>query len=140
MSANKRRLPKNMLNIVIALLIVVIIVAAVLYVATSPGESIVVVTPEEVINNSEEYIGDTISVEGFFYYNGPDDGYIRSTIASSGSSNYDPRPDDLPVDIEELNTSLSGGIKYRFTGVLTKVTSDYYNEAIILVADKFVEV
>ena len=140
MQAKKRRLPDNWMNIVIALLIIVIIVAAVLYVITSPGESVEIVDIEDVLENSEEYVGETISVEGYFYYLDDYLGEMYPKVRAGGSSVYDPRNIPLQVDVENLNTTLGDGVKYRFTGVLEKVETGEFGDSYILKVDEYVAI
>ena len=129
------KLPENMLNIALAAIIIIIIVAAALYmIVTSPVESIETVSPEEVMDNIDTYIGKTISVDGYFYYTAADEGVITSTITDTGtSSDYDPLVKRLPVNIEQLNTTLSDSVKYRFTGVIKEVSD--LGTAVILYAE-----
>ena len=134
------KLPENMLNIALAAIIIIIIVAAALYmIVTSPVESIETVSPEEVMDNIDTYIGKTISVDGYFYYTAADEGFITSTITDTGTSSvYDPLVKRLPVNIEQLNTTLSDSVKYRFTGVIKEVSD--LGTAVILYAEEFKEI
>jgi len=128
---------KNFLNIIL-ILFVIIIILVVYGFLTNPQESIEVFSPDEIMENSEDYLNQLITVEGYYYNdNRPTgEGVISRTIREEGSSTTIIII-TLPVDHSNVNTSgiLIDKIKYRFTGTLVEKQSEY-GTIIILVADK----
>lgn len=134
MSPKDRR--RNLRNIATMLLVVVIIIAAYILISNSPSDSVVVLSPDTVIENKEAYLGNVITVDGFYYNEGTEgEGVITSKIIGPGDS-----PTRLPVDHSNVNISLANEIKYRFTGELKSDESVLYGNAVILVADEIVQV
>jgi hypothetical protein len=126
-------------NFLIGLLIVLIVLSAVIFIVTSPPQDpIKILSPDNIIDNSDKYLGEIITVEGYYYNEGiGKSGVITSSIIPSGSEfEFYKR---LPVDYSDVNISLIDETKYRFTGMLLSDTS-IPADPIILKADDIVAV
>ena len=127
-------------NALIVLLVALIIIAATYYILTRPpGESINALSPDEVIENSEDYIDQNITVQGYYKNEGDvGTGVITSKIIGPDSTFEDYSGSILPVDhsSKELwNYSFVDTATYQFTGVLISETY-----TVVLVAEKIVAV
>ena len=132
---------KNFLNIIIVIVIVIIIIAAYGFLS-NPQEPVEIYYPDEVVENSDEYLNEKITVEGYYYNeNRPEgEGVISKSILTEGSSSSVVII-TLPVDHSNVNTSglLIDEIKYRFTGTLIEKESEY-GKPVILIAEKIEQV
>jgi hypothetical protein len=131
---------KDLRNILIVFVVAVIVIGIYL-IATNPNtDSIEILSPEEVVENYEQYLGETITVVG--YYNDAvgrnNSGYITSVIVGSGQSSTG-FIERLNVDHSSVvNFTAADDVKFRFTGVLQ--TETLPAEAVVLVAEKIVAV
>jgi uncharacterized membrane protein len=123
--------------VIIALLAVVIIVGSYFLLVNSGDESVEILSPDEVMGNSDEYVGKTIAVDGYYSPEAEGRGVITSSIIQDLSSltNYK----RLPVDHSRVNLSLKDEVKYRFTGVLIEEETDF-GSSVVLVAEKISQV
>ena len=127
---------RNLWNIMLVVLAAIIIVAVYILVSNTTDEP-KVLSPEDVVNNYEEYLGKSIVVEGYYYYeSGPAGrGSIVSSIIQEGqsSTNYQ----RLPLNHSTINTTglLIDKVKYKFTGLL-KSDELIPGNVFILIAEK----
>ena len=127
---------RNLWNIILVVLAAIIIVATYILASNTTDEP-KILSPEDVMNNYEEYLGKSIVVEGYYYYeSGPAGrGSVISSIIQEGqsSTNYQ----RLPVNHSTINTTglLIDKVKYKFTGLLQSDES-IPGDAFILIAEK----
>ena len=117
MVAKKKRFETR--TILIVLLVIVIIASAYIIITNLPA-GVEYLGPGEVSRNPKNYLGEKITVEGYFEAD-IDGGSIVSTPADPLS----PPPDSLRIDITNLGNEslpLYSDIKYHFTGVLNEET------------------
>jgi hypothetical protein len=126
-------------NVLIGLIIALIIIAAAyVIITTPPNESADALSPDYVMDNYNEFLGDIILVEGYYYSEGVEkEGVITSSLIPTGTEFEIYKR--LPVDYSNVNISLVEEVKYRFNGVLTSDPSIPANP-IMLVAEEIVAV
>jgi len=135
MSAKKTR-RWNTRTILIVLLIVLIAVAVSLYILNLE-EPPKYYEPEDLLNNSNSFIGKTVTVEGYYYDAGLgiDEGFITSQQTTELTT-----PDTvqrLDVDYSNVNITLIDGREYRFTGELEWVEeTPHIPDDVIFIAEK----
>ena len=116
----------NTRTLLLGLIIAVILIAVIFVIFTPPGENTSSpLNVQEVWQNREGYIGERITVEGFYYL--WDDGTSSLIPATTVS---DPNPDiKIILDEESLNLAkkaagnitTSNDLKYRVVGVLQQI-------------------
>ena len=133
---------RNMFNILIAVMLVLIIIAAAYLFMSNPGDqSADVLTVDEVVDASADYLGSTISVEGYYYHgNSPEgEGFITAKIADPLSSSFE-SVKQISVNHSNVNITLEDEVKYHFKGLLTEDTSSPVPGVIILIAEEIVKI
>ena len=127
----------NLRNVGTVLLVVVIIIAAYILVSSSPDDSLVIYSPDDVMGNVGDYLGKTITVEGYYQNEGKGTGFIISRIIDPSLP-----VQQLPVNHSNVNISslpkgvLDEGVRYLFTGVLILDESSPLDDDVVLVAEK----
>ena len=127
----------NLRNVGTVLLVVVIIIAAYILVSGSPDDSLVIYSPDDIMENVGEYLGESITVKGYYQNEGEGTGFIISRIIDPSLP-----VQQLPVNHSNVNISslpkgvLDEEVRYLFTGVLTLDESSPLENAVILVAEK----
>ena len=132
---------RNLLNILIVVVIALVIIGAVyVYINLPAGEEIFSVG--EIVDNSEQYIDEVITVQGFYYHgNYPEgQGDITSDAINPYSSSFPESVQYLSVNHSKVNMTLVEGVKYRFKGTLIQDPSAPAGTAIILAADEITQV
>jgi cytochrome c-type biogenesis protein CcmE len=127
MSAKKTR-RWNTRTILIVLLIVLIAVAVSLYILNLE-EPPKYYEPEVLRDKPENFIGKTVTVEGYYH----DEGFVTSQPALEEGSQA------LDVDYSDVNITLLDGREYRFTGKLEWVEETPYPKDVIFIAEKIKE-
>ncbi len=138
MSAKKAR-RWNTRTILTVLLIVLIVAALSLYILNLE-EPPRYYDPEDLRNNPGSFIGETVTVEGYYYDAGT--GLEEGFITSQPTTQLTP-PDStqtLDVNYSNVNITLVDGREYRFTGKLIWVEDTPIPEdAVIFIAEKIKE-
>jgi len=131
---------RNLLNILIVVVIALVIIGAVyVYINLPAGEEIFSVG--EIVDNSEQYIDEVITVQGFYYHGYQErQGDIASAEKNPYSSSFPDSVQFLPVNHSKVNKTLVEGVKYRFKGTLIQDPSAPAGTAIILAADEITQV
>ncbi len=133
---------KNLTNILLVALIAVIVVGAAYMLIANPVENPEILSPDDVVDHYENYLGQDIIVEGYYYReNSPvGEGVITSVIIESGQTSVT-TISRLLVDHSAVNISLADRVKYRFVGTLESDPSiPIPINAIILVATEITQV
>lgn len=116
----------DMRTILLVLIIAVIIIAVIFIVFTQPGED--AASPlniQEVWQNRDGYIGERITVEGYYYLSVVD----GTSCLIPATTVSDPDPDikinldntSLNLAKQKANITLTSNLKYRVVGVLQKI-------------------
>ena len=115
----------DMRAILLLLIITIIVIAVIFIIFNPPAVTNSPLNVQEVWQNRESYIGDRITVEGYYYL--LDDGTSCLIPATTVS---DPNPDiKINLDEDSLNLAkqaagnltVSNNLKYRVIGVLEKI-------------------
>ncbi len=133
---------KKLMNILLVALIVIIVVGAAYVLTSNQTESPETLSVDEVVDNYEEYLGEEIIVEGYYYHDTypVGEGVITSVIVGSGQTSGT-GVDRLPVNHSVVNLSLADEVKYRFVGTLESDPSNPIPiNAIVLVATEITQV
>jgi len=133
---------KNLMNILLVALIAVIVVGAAYVLISDPAESPEVLTVDDVVDNYEEYLGQELVVEGYYYHENypPGEGVITSAIVESGQTSGT-GVNRLLINHSAANTSLADRVKYRFVGTLESDPSNPIPiNAIVFVATEITQV
>ena len=116
----------DMRTILLVLIIAIIIIAVIFVVFSPPGKNVnSPLNVQEVWQNREGYIGERITVEGFYYlWNDGTSTLITATTVS------DPNP-EIKIILDETSLNLakqaagnlttSNNLKYRIVGVLQQI-------------------
>lgn len=127
MSAKKAR-RWNTRTILIVLLIILIAAAVSLYILNLE-EPPKYYDPEDLLNNPDSFIGETVTVEGYYH----DEGYITSQpTVLEGSKTLD-------LNYSSVNITLVEGREYRFTGKLVLDENPSAPYDVIFIAEKIKE-
>ncbi|MEA2055667.1 MAG: hypothetical protein U9O49_02405 [Candidatus Thermoplasmatota archaeon] len=123
-------------NILIALLVSMIVIAVAYTIITTPPDNPPpVFTPDIIMDNPKEYVGKTISVDGYYDVE-------ESSIISKATEHAGTDYEYLSVNLTNIEngTMPEENVKYRFTGELTVQESDLGVSLYILIAEKIEKV
>lgn len=133
---------KNLMNILLISLIAIIVVGVAYVLISDPAETPEILTVDVVVDNYEEYLGEEIIVEGYYYHETYPlgEGVITSVVIESGQTSGTGVV-RLPVNHLAVNASLADRVKYRFVGVLEYDSSiPIPINAIVLMATEIMQV
>lgn len=120
-------------TVLIALFIILIIAAGYIVVTNLPAEENFL-TPEEVLTNKNNYLnGQTITVKGYFIYDGGFPVVVSESATAEGRTSLILNFDNLVSNETDI---LKTETKFKFTGVLTLDQNDPTGIGVIFAVDK----
>jgi len=116
----------DMRTILLGLIIAIIIIVVIFIVFTPPGKNVSSPkTIQEIMQNKEYYVGQNITVEGYYYISIDGPSFVSATTASNPNPSIWLNLDETSLNLakQEANITVSSNHKYRVEGVLQKVES-----------------
>ena len=129
----KKRRKMDTRTLLIALFIILIIAAGYIVVTNLPAEE-TFLTPEEVVTNRNNYLnGQTITVKGFFIYDGGFPAVVSELTTVEGRTSLILSFENLVANETDV---LRSEAKFKFTGVLTLVDENNQYGPVIFTVSK----
>lgn len=130
--------------VIFSIVLLVSVVFTYLFLSDFPYESKNALSVKDVIFNSEEYLGENITVEGYFldHFGSEQNGYISPIIEERPIEQGDLEEKVLLlIDHSKIDTILDEETKYYFSGMLTELNNvDFPTNQVIMIVDKVDEV
>ena len=117
----------DMRTILLSLIIVIILIVIIVVVFLPPdeeGTNQIILTVEELVQNSDNYIGKKITVDGFYYISiDSKASLIPATTVSNPNPTILIKLDEASLNSakQAANITVSSNLKYRVVGILQKI-------------------